>query len=105
MNLVGGGRRPLKQRQSYVRESALLRRSGSPVFALHQPIICGRSAERDAIPVVINAHTSKCAGPSDKTFEVIYMRRIPIRSGGLIVAAILVEPWNRVRFGPAICRT
>lgn len=53
VNLVGGDRRPSKQRQSYMCESAVLRRSGSPVFALHQPIICGLRAECDAIAVGI----------------------------------------------------
>ena len=104
MNLVGGDRRPPKQRQSYMCESAVLRRSSSPVFSLHQPIICGRGAKCNVIPLVIHAHSAECAGPGDETFEVVNVRSLHIRSRRLIVTAIFVEPWNRVRFSATICR-
>ena len=105
VNLVGGDRRPPKQRQSYVSEYTVLGRAGGPVFPLHQPIICGRGAERNTIPVVIRAHADECAGPRDKTIEVVNVRKLHIRSGRLIVAAILVEPWNGVRLSAAIRRS
>jgi len=44
--------------------------------------IGGRAAEWDAIPVVVRAHTTKCAAPRHKTFEVVNVRRLQIRSGG-----------------------
>lgn len=103
VNLVGGDRRSPKQGQSYVSEYAVLGGAGSPVFALHQPKIRGRAAESGAIPLIIRAHTAECTGPGDETFEVINVREFNIRPGRLVVAAILVEPWNRIRIGAAIC--
>jgi hypothetical protein len=35
VNLIGGDRRPPKQRQSYMRKRTMLRRSRGPIFALH----------------------------------------------------------------------
>ena len=102
MNLIGGDRRPPEQGQSYMGECAMLRRSCSPVFALHQSKIGGRAAECDAIPYVVRAHATKCAAPPHKTFEVVNVRRLPIRSGRLIVAAILVEPRDWVWLVAAI---
>jgi len=101
-NLVGGDRRPPKQRQSYSCEYAVLGSARSPVFALHQSKIGGRAAECDAIPYVVRAHATKCAAPPHKTFEVVNVRRLPIRSGRLIVAAILVEPRDWVWLVAAI---
>ena len=102
MNLVGGDRRPPKQRQSYMCEYAVLGRACSPVFALHESKIGGRAAECDAIPLVVRAHATKCAAPRHKTFEVVNVRRLQIRSGRLIVAAIFVEPRDWVWLGAAI---
>jgi hypothetical protein len=103
VSLVGGDRRPPKQGQSYMCKCTMLRRSCSPVFALHQSVVGGRAAKRDAIPMVVGPHTSKCAASGDQTLEVINMRGLQIRSGGLIMAAVLVKPRNRVRLGTTIC--
>jgi hypothetical protein len=70
VNLVGGDRRPPKQRQSYMCEYAVPGRARSPIFALHQSKIGGWAAECDAIPGVVRAHATKCAAPRHKTLEV-----------------------------------
>ena len=60
VDLIGGDRRPPKQGQSYMRKRAMLRRSRSPIFALHQPVVSGRAAEPDSIAVVVSAHAREC---------------------------------------------
>ena len=102
VNLVGGDRRPPEQRQSYMRERTVLGSPCGPVFALHQSVIRGRAAERDAIPVVICPHAGEGAASGDKALEVVNVRRLQIRSGRLIVAAIFVEPRDWVWLGAAI---
>jgi hypothetical protein len=104
MNLVGGDRRPPKQGQSYVCEGTLLRRAGSPVFPLHHAEVRRGAAERDSIPLVIRAHSAERATPGDPAFEVVNVRRLQIRPGRLIVAAISVKPRNRVRVSTAVRR-
>jgi hypothetical protein len=102
VNLIGRDRRPPKQRQSYMRKRTMLRRSGGPKLALHQAVIGSRGAERDSIPLVVGPHTRECAASGDQALEVIDVRGLQIRSRRLIVAAVLVEPWNRIGIGAAI---
>ena len=102
VNLVGGDRRPPEQRQSYMRERAVLGTSCGPVFALHQSVIRGRAAEGDSIPAVVGSDARKCAASGDKALEVIDVRRFQIRPSGLIMAAIPVQPWNRVGLRTAV---
>ena len=102
VNLIGGDRRPPKQGQSYMRKRTILRRSRGPIFALHQPVVSGRAAERDSISVVVGSHARECAASGDQAFEVINVGRLQVRSRRLIVAAVSVEPWNRIGIDAAI---
>ena len=102
MDLVGGNQRSPKQRQSYVREHALLRRSRCPVFALHHAVVGGRRAETDAVPSIVRPHSGERAASRNFAFEMIDVRRLEIRTRPLIVAAIFVQPRNRVRIGATV---
>ena len=102
VNLIGEDRRPPKQRQSYMRKRTMLRRSRGPIFALHQPVISGRAAEPDSIAVVIGPHARERAASGDQALEVINVRGLQIRSRRLIVAAVFVEPWDRIGIDSAI---
>jgi len=78
-----------------MRECTVLRRSRGPVFTLHQSVVwsdCQRRIDFRGCP----SPSLEGAASGDKTLEVIDMRRLQIRSCWLIVAAILIEPWNRV---------
>jgi hypothetical protein len=102
VNLIGGDRRPPKQSQSYMRKRTVLRRSRGPIFALHEPVVSGRAAEPDSIAVVVGPHARECAASRDHALEVINVRGLQIRSRRLIVAAVFVEPWNRIGIDAAI---
>jgi len=90
MYLVCGDRRSPEQRESYVSEGTLLCCSSGPILSLHHPVVSCGTAKRDTIPPVIGAHAGKGAAPCDSTFEMVDMRRFKVRSGCLVVAAILV---------------
>src|SRR5579863_4548144 len=77
-------------------ESALLRGSRGPVFALHHTEIRGRCAECDAVTLTVRASPAKRAAARDAALEVINVRGFERRAGRLIVAAVFVEPRNRV---------
>lgn len=96
VNLVSGDRRSPEEGQSYVREDAVLGCASCPVFALHDAIIRSRTTERDSISVVVGAHARERAAPGNSSFEMVDVRRLQVASGGLIVAAILVQPGNRI---------
>ena len=104
VNLIGGDRRSPKQSQSYMCECTMLRGACSPVFTLHQPIVGGGAAERDPIPLVVRAHARERATACDQSLEMVDVGRLQVRSGRLIMAAILVEPGNGVRLGAPIRR-
>jgi hypothetical protein len=104
VNLIGEDRRPPKQRQSYMRKRTMLRRSRGPIFALHQAVVSGRAAEPDSIAVVVCPHARECAASGDEALEVINVGGLQIWSGRLIVAAVFVEPWNRIGIDAAISR-
>src|SRR6266852_7993496 len=88
--LVCRDRRSPEQRQSYMREGALLRSSRAPILSLHHAVVGRRTAKSDAVSLVVGAHASEGAAPGDSTFEMIDMRRFEVCACRLIVAAILV---------------
>ena len=102
MDLIGGNQRSPKQRQSYVREHAPLWRSRCPVFALHDTVVGRRGAETDAVTLIIRPHSRKRAASRNIAFEMIDVRRLEIRTRRLIVAAVFVQPGNRVRIGATV---
>jgi hypothetical protein len=104
VNLVGGDRRSPEQSESYVSEGAVLCRARGPVFTLHHAIVRCRTAKRDSISRVVGAHAGKRTAASDSSFKVVDMRRLQVWPGRLIVAAILIQPRNRVGLGAAIRR-
>jgi hypothetical protein len=67
MYLVSGNRRSPEQRESYMRKSALLRGSCSPILALHHAVIGCGAAKRDSISLIVGAHacTTCCTGRRD----------------------------------------
>jgi hypothetical protein len=71
-------------------ESTLLRRAGAPILALHYTVVGGGTAKRDAIPLIVGAHTRKGAAAGDSAFEMVDMRRFKVCACRLIVTAILV---------------
>jgi hypothetical protein len=104
VDLVGGDRRSPEQRESYVSEGALLCRARSPVLTLHYAIVRCRTAERDPVPLVVGTHTGEGAAPGHSSFEIVDVRRLQVRPGWLITAAVLIQPRNRVGIGAAVRR-
>ena len=102
MNLVCRDRRSPEQRQSYVGVRALLRRSRSPILPLHHAVVRCGAAKRDPISLIVSANASKGAAPGDPALKMVYMRRLQVWACWLIVAAILIQPWNWVRIGAAV---
>jgi len=102
VDLVGGDSLSPKQGKSYVRESALLARARGPILALHYSIIGGRTAECDPIPLVIGADSGEGAAAGHLTFAMVNVGRFEVRTRRLIVAAILVQPGNRIRIRAAV---
>src|SRR5208282_3928468 len=102
MYLVGGDSLSPEQRESYVRKSPLLRRSGRPILPLHHAIIGCRTAKRDSIPFIIGADASKGAASGHSPFKVVNVGRLQIRARRLIVAAILIKPRNWIRIRAAV---
>jgi len=104
VNLVRGSHRPPEQGQSYMCENALLRSARRPILSLHYSVVRRGTAERDAVTLVIGPHARKRAAASDASLEVVNVRRFQVQTGRLIVAAVFVEPGNRVRVCPAVRR-
>src|SRR5580658_7775519 len=100
--LICGTRRSPEQSESYMREGALLRSSGGPVLPLHHAVICCGTAKRDPIPFFVRARTRKGAAASNSAFEVVDIGRFEVCTRRLIVAAILVQPRNRIRIGATV---
>jgi len=85
-------------------ENTLLRRARRPIFSLHNSVVRRGTSERDAIALVVGAHTSERAAASDASLEMVNVRGFEIQTGRLIVAAVLVEPRNRVGVCPSVRR-
>jgi hypothetical protein len=83
-------------------EDALLRRTGSPILATHHAVVGCGTAESDSVALVVRAHPGERTAPGYQSLEVKNMRRLQIRSRGLIVAAVFVQPRNRIRIGAAV---
>ena len=96
MDLVRRDRRSLEDGESCVREDSLIRLACCPVLACHVAVIRSRGAPSQTVAFVICSHAVKAAAASQLSLEVIDARELHIRSSGLVVIAILVEPGNRV---------
>jgi len=104
VDLVGGDSLSPEQRQSYMSEGALLCGARGPVLTLHYSIIGSRTAECDSISLIISAHPGEGAAPRHLPLEMVNVRRLQVRAGWLIVAAVLIKPGNWIRIGGAIGR-
>ncbi len=104
VNLIGGNRRSPKKRESNMSKNSRLSRARRPILTLHQSVIGGRRAEGNSIPLIVRAHAGKRAATRHRSLEVIDVRGLKVRSPRLIVTAVLVQPWNRIRISPAIRR-
>jgi len=102
VNLVGGDRRSPEQSKSYMRKGSLLCRACSPILALHHTVVGCRAAECDPISLIVGTSAREGTAPRDSTLEMVDMRGFKIGSGRLVVAAVLVQPRNRVRIGPTV---
>jgi hypothetical protein len=103
VDLIGRDSLSLEQSESYVGKGALLCCSGGPVLALHYSIIRGWAAERDPVPFVIRADAGEGAASGHLSFEMVNVGWFQVRSRGLIVAAIFIQPWNGIRIAAAVC--
>ena len=90
VNLVLRSSLLLKQRQSYVGESARLGGASGEIFSLHKSVIGGGGAERDTTPIVVRTHAGETGAPANLAFEMKNVRRLQLRTSGLIMAAVLV---------------
>ena len=102
VNLIRGDNLSPEKRKSYVGESSLLSGASGPVIAGHDAVIGRGAAECDSISLIVGAHAGEGAATGYFSFEVINMRRLEVRARGLIVASVLVEPWDWVWIGAAV---
>ena len=102
MDLIRGDELSPEQRQSNVGKSSVLRRTRGPVIAGHDSVIGSLVAKWDSVSLIIGAHAGKGAAARYFSLEVINVRRLQIWTRGLIVAPILIEPWNWVWVGAAV---
>ena len=77
-------------------EGTLLCCASSPIVSLHDAVIGGWAAKRDAVSLIVGAHARKGAAASDSTFEMVDVRGFEVWASRLIVAAILIQPGNRI---------
>jgi len=72
---------------------------------LHESVISRRSAERYSISIVVAAHSDKASTSANPAFKMINVGRFQLRPGWLVVTAVFVQPWNRIRLSAAVvCR-
>jgi hypothetical protein len=102
VDLVGGDRRSLKERESYMSESTLLCCSGGPILSLHHAIVRCGTAESNSIPLIVGAHAGKGAAPGNAAFEMVDMRRFEVGARRLVVAAVLVQLGDGIRIVAAV---
>jgi hypothetical protein len=103
VSLVGGDRRSLEDGESCGRKQL-----GAPGAqpSTRPPCSCSRrrSAPREAVALVVRTHAVKTVATCQPSLEVINVREFDIRHRALLVIAVLVEPWNRVRTRAAVGR-
>ena len=79
-----------------------LRSAAGEVFPLHESVIGRRSAERHSTSIVVGARADETGTPADPAFKMINVGRFQLRPRWLVVAAIFVQPWNRIGFSVAV---
>src|SRR2546423_1544027 len=57
--------------------------------------------ERDPIALIGSSHPGKGTASRDVSFEMVDVGR-KVSSRGLVVASVLVQPWNRIGIGAAV---
>jgi len=102
VNLILRSSLPLKQRQSYVGECSDLRSASREVFPIHKSVVRSRSAKCDSIAFIISANAREIGTPADSALEMIDVRWLQLRTSRLIMAAVLIQPRNRIRIGAAV---
>ena len=70
MNLVGGGRRPLEQRESYVAEDSLLGLARRKILSGHEAEIGGWRAEGQPIALVVCSHAGEAGTTRNLPLEM-----------------------------------
>ena len=104
MNLVRRDSLSLEYRQSCVGKDALMRLPRRPILARHVAIVRGWCSPRDSVPLAIRPHAVKSAAAGQLPFEVINAGEFYIRSRGLIMISILIEPRYRIRTRSSVRR-
>ena len=70
MNLVGGGRRPLEQRESYVAEDSLLGLARRKILSGHEAEIGSRRAEGQPIALIVCSHAGEAGTTRNLSLEM-----------------------------------
>lgn len=102
VHLVCRDHRSPEQRESYVSEGSSLRCSAGPILSLHCAVVSRGTAKSDAISMIVGAHSAERAAAGDAAFEVIDMGRFEVWACRLVVAAIFVQPGDRIRIGATV---
>ncbi len=102
MNLVFRGSLPPKQCKSYMSECACLQSASGKVFSLHKSVVGCPCAERNAVALIVGAHTGEISAPGDSPFEMENVRRFQVWACGLVMTAILIQPRYRIGISAAI---
>ena len=102
MNLILRGRRPVEQRESYVREDAGVLLPSGEIRAPHVTEIRGRAAERDPVAFVVRAHTHETVATGNLAFEMEDVGGFRSRHRGLVLTSIFVKPGDGKRTAAAV---
>jgi hypothetical protein len=102
MNLVFRGSLPLKQGKSYMSECACLGSALGKVFSLHISVVGCPCAERNAVALIVGAHTGEISAPGDSPFEMEDVRRFQVWARRLVMTAILIQPRYWIGISAAI---
>ena len=97
MYLVLRDRRSLEHRESCVGEDSLVGLACRPVLARHVAVVGAGSSPGEAVTFIIRTHAMEAVAARQLSFEVINVGQFDIRHRALVVIAVLVQPWNRIR--------
>jgi hypothetical protein len=103
MDLVSpGDRRSLEKRQSDVSEGTKLGRPGGKIFSPQKGEIGAWGAECDPVAFAVGPHAGKVVAARHLALEMVDTGGLHPRSRRLVVAAVPIEPGDRVGIGAPV---
>src|SRR5438128_4239108 len=94
---------PIRAKSEVRPRSAARQPLRGPALALHERVVRRPRAEGEAVAGAVDARPDEFGCAGDATFEMVDIGLLH-PSARLVVAAVLVQPWNRVRLVAAAYR-